>query len=153
MFFKVSVLEWFVSIVHKYQTKLASLLKYHLPRMQTSLGQFFQGKLVPKFGLIFLKIWNLSRRIHLESNTKTSCYLAKLPADFRFMCLSLFCIIVFSALLFLCIFDVYSCSSHPLYIGMLSPLCFCCCFVYSLYLTLIRCILLLLSHVKRLQLL
>ena len=50
--------------------------------------------LVPNFGLIFLKIWNFFRRIHLKNNMKKSCYLAKNPVDFRFISLSLFCKIV-----------------------------------------------------------
>ena len=31
-----------IASVYKYQTRLASLQKYHLPRMKTSLGQFFK---------------------------------------------------------------------------------------------------------------
>ena len=40
-----------IASVHKYQTRLASLQKYYLPRMKTSLGQL----LVRKFGLTFRK--------------------------------------------------------------------------------------------------
>jgi len=38
-------------------------------------------------------LWNLSHHtgIHLENIANTSCYLAKIPVDFRFICLSLFC--------------------------------------------------------------
>jgi len=34
---------------------------------------------------LFLKIWNLCRRIHLENYTKTSWYIANIPVDFRFI--------------------------------------------------------------------
>jgi len=92
--------------------------KYHLLRVKTSLGQ------LPKFGLIFLKIWNLSRLIHLENNVKTSCYLANFPVGFRFICLPLFSNMVFSAP-FSHIFYLYSCSSQPMYTRMLFSLCLC----------------------------
>ena len=51
--------------------------------------------------LRFLKNWNLFRLGCLENITKTSVYFAKISVEFRFICLSLFCSIVFSALLFL----------------------------------------------------
>jgi len=41
-----------------------------------------------KFGLTFRKIWNRLRLIHLSKNIKKSCYLARLPVDLRFICLS-----------------------------------------------------------------
>jgi len=47
-----------IASVHKYQTRLASLQKYYLPRMKTSLGRLSlkYPVLVPKFRLTFLKI-------------------------------------------------------------------------------------------------
>jgi len=78
-----------IASVHKYQTRLASLQKYYLPRMKTSLGQFSLIKiLVWKFGLTFQKNWNPLRLIHLAKTIKKSCYLARLPVDLRFICLS-----------------------------------------------------------------
>jgi len=68
-----------------YQTRLASLQNYHFPRMKMSLCQLSFKILVPEFGLIFLKIWNLSRLINLQNNIKTSCNLVKILLDFRFM--------------------------------------------------------------------
>ena len=44
--------------------------------------------MVPKFGLIFLKIWKFFRLFPLENNIKTSCYLARIPVDFTFTILS-----------------------------------------------------------------
>jgi len=76
--------------------------------------------LVPKFGLIFRKIWNVFRLIHLENNIKKSCCLARIPVDLRFICLS-HCV---DAILFPPRIYLYSCSPQPLYIGMLFPHCF-----------------------------
>ena len=42
-----------IASVHKYQTRLASLQKYYLPRMKTSLGQFSL-----KYRPIDPKIWS-----------------------------------------------------------------------------------------------
>ena len=91
--------------------------------------------LVPKCGLIFLKIWNLFCLIHFENNIKTSCYPAKIPVHFRFICLSLFCNIALMP-----VFSLLSFTStvvHPtiLYIGMLfshGVLLFCCLFYLTL---------------------
>jgi len=44
--------------------------------------------LVRKFGLTSRKIWNCPRLIHLAKNIKKSCYLARLPVDLLFICLS-----------------------------------------------------------------
>jgi len=60
--------------------------------------------LVPTFERIFLKFRNLYGFIQVEMNKKMSCYLAKLPDDFDFICLSLFCKIVFTVLFSHCIF-------------------------------------------------
>jgi len=73
---------------HKYQTRLASLQKYYLPRMKTSLGQLSLKNIVRKFGLTFQKNLNRVRLIRLAKNIKNSCYLARLPVDLRFICLS-----------------------------------------------------------------
>jgi len=54
--------------------------------------------LVPKFGLTFLKNWNLFCHICLENNVKTSCCLTKIRVEFRFICLSLFRKIVLMSL-------------------------------------------------------
>jgi len=74
-----------IASVHKYQTWLVSLQTYHLPRMKASLGQL-SLKYILKTDISPLAC----RLIHLENNTKMSCYLAKIPGDFRFTCLSLF---------------------------------------------------------------
>ena len=37
-----------IASVHKYQTRLASLKKYYLPRMKTSLGQLSPKYIGPK---------------------------------------------------------------------------------------------------------
>jgi len=72
--------------------------------------------------------------IHLENNTKTSCYTANILVDFRLPML-LFCSTLFSAHLFPCFLPLQFLT--PLHIRMLIPLCFCgCCFVYLSYLTL-----------------
>ena len=66
--------------------------------MKMSLGQlslkYIGLKIWSDFDLIFLKNLNLFRSIHLQNNTKTPCYLAKIPVDFRLKCLSLFSDIV-----------------------------------------------------------
>ena len=49
---------------------------------------FLWSILVRKFGLTFWKDWNRLRLIHLAKNIKKSCYLARLPVDLRFICLS-----------------------------------------------------------------
>jgi len=74
-------------------------LKYYLPRMKASLGQLSLSILDPKFGLILLKTWNLYHLIHLEKITKISSYLLNIPVEFRFVCSSLVCNIVFSVAL------------------------------------------------------
>ena len=75
-----------IASVHNYQTRLSSLQKYYLPRMKTFLGQLSLKYIGPK-------IWsnipeNRLRLIHLAKNIKKSCYLARLPVDLRFICLS-----------------------------------------------------------------
>ena len=112
-----------IASVHKHQTRLASLQKYYLTRMKTFLGQVALNILIPKFGLIFLKIWNLFRLIYLENNIKTSCFLARIPFDLRFMCLPL-SVVLYWCPSFPSSHCLYSCSPHPLYIAMIFPHCF-----------------------------
>ena len=64
-----------IESIHKYQTRLASLQKYYLPRMKTSLGQLSLIILVRKFGLTFRKNWNHLRLIHLDKNIKSPAIL------------------------------------------------------------------------------
>ena len=78
-----------------------------------------------KFGLTFPKIWNRLRLIHLAKNIKKSCYLARLPIDLRFICLS------HSVILRWWRYFPYlppELLTPPLHIGMLFPTVFCCCF-------------------------
>jgi len=50
-----------IASVHKYQTRLASLQKYYLPRMKTSLGQL-------SLKYIGLKIWpNIPEKLKSSS--------------------------------------------------------------------------------------
>ena len=87
--------------------------------------------MVQKFVLTFRKNWNLLRLIHLAKNIKKSCYLARLPVDLRFFSLSHSVWSSFYILVTFRIFPpiyLYSCSPHLLYIGMLFPSVFCCCF-------------------------
>ena len=62
--------------------------------MKTSLCPLSLKYIGPKVWSDIPENLNLTRRIHLENNAKTSCYLAKIPVDFRFLCFSLFCNIV-----------------------------------------------------------
>ena len=107
---------------------------------------FLSSILAKKFGLIFLKIWKLSRHIHLENNMKTPCHRAKIPLNFRS---------------YTCHFSIkilFWCSSFPLRVLPLQLLshppcsvhrhaflplffCFCFCLDYLFYMTLIGCIL------------
>ena len=85
-----------IASLRKYQTKLALCAKILLTHNgNVSLSAYSMS--VQKFGLIFLKIWNLPRFNHLENNRKTSLYLFNITGDFRFICLSLFYNVVFSA--------------------------------------------------------
>jgi len=63
----ITLIDYFTEIasVWKYQTRLAALPKYYLPSMKTLLSAFSKSISVPKFGLIFLKIWNLFHLMHL----------------------------------------------------------------------------------------
>ena len=78
-----------IASVHKYQTRLASLQKYYLPRMNTSSGQLSLRYIGPK-------IWsNIPENLKSSSPyslgkkyKKKSCYLARLPVDLHRTCLS-----------------------------------------------------------------
>jgi len=93
--------------------------------------------LVPKSGLTYSWKFEISSRlIHLA-------YLAKIPDDFRVICLWLFCDTLLMSLFSLLCFT--STVAHPtsLYIGMLFSLCFFVIDLFAYYLRLIGCILLL----------
>jgi len=77
-----------IASFHKYQTRLASLQKYYLPRMKTSLGQLSLNHIGPKIWSNVPEKLNRLRFIYLAKSMKKSCFLAKLPVDFRFICLS-----------------------------------------------------------------
>ena len=78
----------------------------------------------PKVGLIFLKIWNLSRLIHLENNKK---YADILPMSLLIFVLYavplLFCHIVLTSPLFPYIFTTPVVHTSPLCIGVPLSLC------------------------------
>jgi len=89
--------------------------------------------LVPKFGLTFLKNWNLFCHICLENNVKTSCCLIKIRVDFRFICLSLFRKIVLMSL-FSLMFSPLQLLTPPTVDSMLFSHCFyCCLFAYFIW--------------------
>jgi len=77
-----------IASVHNSQTGLASLQKHYLPRMKTYLGQLSLSILVRNFGLNIPEILKSSSPYSFENNIKTSCYLARIPVDFRFTYLS-----------------------------------------------------------------
>ena len=73
-----------IASVKNSQTGVASLQKYYLPGMKTSLGQLSLKYMYPtlwskhswKFEIFFASfIWQ---------TIETSCYLARIPVDFRF---------------------------------------------------------------------
>ena len=78
-----------IASVHKYQTRLASLQKYYLPRMNTTLGQLSLKYIGPKiWSNIPEKLKSSSPYSFGKKKYKRSCYLARLPVDLRFICLS-----------------------------------------------------------------
>ena len=113
---------------------------------------------VQKFGLIFLKTWNvtlkgrflvypasfvMSNRILLECNMKTSCFLTNVPLiAFRFISLSLLCSIFFSDLRFCLLFLDFS-PKTPCTCAYYHALFSWCCFDDLFRLTWILCSLLL----------
>jgi len=116
-----------IASVQKYQTRLASLQQYYWPRMKTSLGQLSLKYIGPKiWSNIPEKLKSSSPYSFGKKYKKKSCYLARLPVDLRFICLSHSVILRwchYFPFIYLC-----SCLPHPLYIGMLFPIVFCCCF-------------------------
>jgi len=118
--------------VHKYQTRLASLQKYYLPRMKTSLGQL-------SLKYIGSKIWsNIPEKLKLSSpysfgkkykkvllSCQTSCW-----SSFYRLCLphsvwsSFYILVTFCNIALMPLFSLlstsieYSCLSHPLYIDL-----------------------------------
>jgi len=121
-----------IASVHKYQTRLASLQKYHLPKMKRLWVSFLWSILVPKFGLTFLKIKNLLP-YSFGKQSKNALLSYQNTCWFSFICLSL---VYNIALKFL--FSLISSTStvaHPtgLYIGMLFSHCFLlfCSLIFS----------------------
>jgi len=99
---------------------------------------FLSSILVRKFGLTFRKNWNHLRLIFLAKNIKSPAILPSTSCWSSFYMLVTFCLIFVlyschilkycaDAIIFPPIY-LYSCSPHPLYIGMLYPTVFCCCF-------------------------
>jgi len=78
-----------IASVHKYQTRLASLQKYYLSRMKTSLGQLSSKYIGPKsWSNIPENLKSSSPYSFGQIYKKKSCYLSRLPVDLRFICLS-----------------------------------------------------------------
>ena len=127
-----------IASVHKYQTRLASLQKDYLPRMKKSLGQLSLKYIDPKIWSNIPEKLKSSSPYSFAKNIKNSCYLARLPVDLRFACLSHSVLSSFCVLVTFCIFPpiyLYSCLPHLLYIGMLCPsflLLFLCLFHLTL---------------------
>jgi len=76
-----------IASVHKYQTRLASLQKYCLSRMKTSLGQLSLKYIDPKIWSNIPEKLKSSSPYSFGKKYKKSCYLAKLPVHLRVMCL------------------------------------------------------------------
>ena len=115
-----------IASVHKYQTRPASLQKYYLPKMKTSLGQLSLKYIGPK-------IWS-----NIPENLKSSPY--SFGKQYKSVLLLVSCqnscwfsfymLVIFFNIVLMPLFPpiyLYSCSPHPLYIGMLSPTASCCC--------------------------
>jgi len=77
-----------IASVHKYQTRFAYLQKYYLPRMKTSLGQLSLKYVGPKIWCNIPENLKSSSPYSFGKKYKKSCYLARLPVDLRFICLS-----------------------------------------------------------------
>jgi len=80
-------------------------------RMKTSLGQLYLKYIRHKIWSDIPENVKYLSPCSFRKQYKPSCYLANIPVDFRFMGLSLFCNIVFSAPLFLTSFT--SPVAHP----------------------------------------
>jgi len=74
-----------IESVRNYQARLGTSQKYPLPKLMTSLHQFFLCILVPTSGLDFLKTWHLFHLFHLERNTKMSCSLTNTLVGLSFV--------------------------------------------------------------------
>jgi len=67
------------SVHHKYQNTGLVTWKLSFTLNENVSGQFSLKVLYPNIVLIFLKIWNLSQLIRLESDTKATYYLVNFP--------------------------------------------------------------------------
>jgi len=72
-----------IASINKYQTRLASLQEYYLPRMKTSLGQLSLKYIGPKIWSNIPENLKSLSPYSFRKNIKTPCYLAKNPVDFR----------------------------------------------------------------------
>jgi len=77
-----------IASVNKYQTRLASLQKYYLRRIKASLVQLSLKYIGPKIWSNILEKLKSSSPYSFGKKCKKSCYLARLPVDLRFICLS-----------------------------------------------------------------
>ena len=88
-----------IASIHKYQTRLASLQKYYLPRMKTSLGQL-------SLKYIGLKIWsNIPEKLKSSSPYSFGKKYKKVLQSCQTSCWSSFYMLV----TFCLIFVLYSC--------------------------------------------
>jgi len=85
---------------------------------------FFKKYIDPKMWSALPESFKSLSLYSSEKQYKTSCYLAKLPAGFRFIRLSLFCNIVLIPLFSLVSFTCAVAHPTPLYIGIRFSQCF-----------------------------
>jgi len=135
---------------HKYQTRLASLQKYYLPRMKTSLGQLSLKYIGPK-------IWsNIPDNLKSSSRYSFGKKYKKVPLSCQTSCWSSFYMLVtFCNIALMPLFSLLSTSSYspPPVHKHAFPHCFLLLFLCLFHLTLIWCfLLLLLLLAKRLKL-
>ena len=113
-----------IASVHKYKTRLASLQKYSLLRMKTSLGQF-------SLKYTGTKIWSDIPETFKSSPCSFEKQCKNVQLSCQNSCWSSFCMLVrFYNFVLMPLFppiNLCSYSPHPLYIGMLFSHCFCCC--------------------------
>ena len=93
---------------------------YYLQRMKTSLGQVSIKYSGPNIWSDIPENLKFNRLIHLERNIKTLYHVARISVDLRCTCLSHSAILFFMPL-FLHSITHYTCSPHPICVGMLSP--------------------------------
>ena len=140
-----------IASVHKYQTRVASLQKYYLPRMKTSLGQLSLKYVRPK-------IWsNIPENLKSSSRYSFGKKYEKVLLSCQTSCWSSFYMLVtFCNIALMPLFSLLSTSivTHPTPVNRHAfPHCFLLLFLCLFYLTLIwRFLLLLLLLVKCLQL-